>query len=184
VKYTSHCGRPTGRNQWQPEPRRHDGERPCSFSSVTTAAIGRLRIHHGSTGVNRRQGRFRGCSAQTNGSHHAPGNPQLPIESANGSGASGGRGSTGQREEGSPGKTWGRCPQTPGIFRFAARIPGQRVRFCSHPPNPGRWVGARGASPQSSILRPGCISISNRNNWKPRKNTRTAKNIGKSASAS
>ncbi len=55
----------------------------------------------------------------------------------------------------------GSAPKTPGIFRFSARIPGSGCELRSHPPNPGPWVGARGASPQSSILRPGRIRISN-----------------------
>jgi hypothetical protein len=46
---------------------------------------------------------------------------------------------------------------------FAALPPGLLgggSELSSHPLNPGRWVGARGASPQSPILRPGCNSIS------------------------
>jgi hypothetical protein len=60
------------------------------------------------------------------------------------------------------GKTpnWGLCPQTPGILSPCARIPGNGRELRSHPSNPGRWVGAQVASPQSLILRPGRTRIS------------------------
>jgi hypothetical protein len=53
---------------------------------------------------------------------------------------------------------WGLCPQTTGILRLIARIPwGSGHERRSRPLNPGRWVGAQVAFPQSPILRPGTI---------------------------
>ena len=59
--------------------------------------------------------------------------------------------------------SWGRCPQTPGIYRFPAgmlvflgRLAPPRWRALPHS---GRWIGAQVASLRCPILRPGEVSI-------------------------
>ena len=54
--------------------------------------------------------------------------------------------------------TWGRRPQTPGIYRFRARM--LLVGRLTPPHDSGRWVGAPVASLRCRTLRPGEASIS------------------------
>jgi len=60
---------------------------------------------------------------------------------------------------------WGRCPQTPGIYRIVARMAVLFGAAGAAPPtvtcllHSGRWVGAPVASLRCRILRPGEASI-------------------------
>ncbi len=65
--------------------------------------------------------------------------------------------------------TWGRCPQTPGIYRLPARMAVSLGRLAP-PRHSGRWVGARVASLRCPILRPGEASI-NREMRRKKKNS-------------
>jgi hypothetical protein len=53
----------------------------------------------------------------------------------------------------------GSAPKPPGFSALSPGFNGSGPGLRPDPPNPGRWVGARGASPQSPILRPGGHSI-------------------------
>jgi hypothetical protein len=55
--------------------------------------------------------------------------------------------------------TWGRCPQTPGIYRVFRQNDCSIMGRLAPPRHSGRWVGARVASLRSPILRPGAASI-------------------------
>lgn len=54
--------------------------------------------------------------------------------------------------------SWGRCPQTPGIYRFPPEWLFSLGRLAP-PRHSGRWVGARVASLRCPILRLGEVSI-------------------------
>jgi len=56
--------------------------------------------------------------------------------------------------------TWGRCPQTPGIYRVFRQNGCSLLGRLAPPRHSGRWVGARVASLRCPILRPGEASIS------------------------
>jgi len=55
--------------------------------------------------------------------------------------------------------SWGRCPQTPGIYRVFRQNGCSLLGRLAPPRHSGRWVGARVASLRCPILRPGNVSI-------------------------
>ena len=55
--------------------------------------------------------------------------------------------------------SWGRCPQTPGIYRVFRQNGCSLLGRLAPPRHSGRWVGARVASLRCPILRPGEVSI-------------------------
>jgi hypothetical protein len=55
--------------------------------------------------------------------------------------------------------SWGRCPQTPGIYRIFRQNGCSLLGRLAPPRHSGRWVGARVASLRSLILRPGKVSV-------------------------